>query len=86
MTHTTIRTLAGDSTTQMRSRMHGLAVACPFHQSNPPDCPLCEIRKLPMTERFAWVESLDLVVMDDYFRKHDECLRAKEAEEDALGS
>ena len=30
----------------------GLTVECPFHRNNPPDCPLNEIRKQPLEERF----------------------------------
>jgi hypothetical protein len=79
------RTLSEDSSTRMRGRMYGLVVACPFDQCNPPDCPLCAVRKRPMSERFAWVESLAPGEMDDFLTKHGKCLHAKEAEEEASG-
>lgn len=33
----------------------GLLTACPWTQSNPPDCSLHEIRKLPLAELYAMI-------------------------------
>ena len=35
----------------------GLAVACPVGQDNPADCPLHEVRDLPLIQRVAWVKA-----------------------------
>ena len=34
----------------------GLAVSCPAGQDKPVDCPLHEIRDLPLVQRFAWMK------------------------------
>jgi len=33
----------------------GLLTACPWTQSNPPDCSLHEVRKLPLAELYAMI-------------------------------
>lgn len=34
-----------------------LAVACPVKRDNPDDCPLHELRMLPMAGRFEWAKT-----------------------------
>ena len=47
-----------DQREQVLSQSLHLAVACPYDSSNPPFCPLCGVRKLPLEERIQWVRSL----------------------------
>lgn len=63
---------------QLAARVRALTVACPFAQDNPPDCPLCNIRKLPLKARIAWVSSLSPEVMEGLLEYHARCLDAKE--------
>jgi hypothetical protein len=56
----------------------GLAVACPFDQGNPCGCPLHELRKKSLQERYRWLRDLS----DDKLREilifHRKCLDEKE--------
>jgi len=65
---------------ELRSTMIGLCYACPFDQGNPEGCLFHEIRKRPMSERFAWVMHLDVATMETLCEKHRCCLALKEAE------
>jgi len=56
----------------------GLTVACPFDQTNPPGCQLCEIRKLDLKTRFQWVSKLTLSEAQAIWGNHDKCLATKE--------
>lgn len=44
--------IAGSLTT---TEVLGLLTACPWTQSNPPDCSLHEVRKLPLAELYAMI-------------------------------
>ncbi|MBI2516679.1 MAG: hypothetical protein HYV95_07155 [Opitutae bacterium] len=63
---------------QLIARVRALTVACPFSQDNPPDCPLCNIRKLSLKARIVWVNSLAPEVMEGLLQFHADCLYAKE--------
>lgn len=63
---------------QLAARIRALTVACPFGQDNPPDCPLCNIRKLPLKARIAWVDTLRPEVMEGLLQYHANCLEARE--------
>jgi len=56
----------------------GLAVACPFDQGNPCECPLHELRKKSLQQRYQWLQDLS----DDSLREilvfHRKCLDEKE--------
>ena len=56
----------------------GLALACPHDDGNPEFCPLCDVRKLPVRQRIAWVKMLsddDLEYLGTY---HQICLQCRE--------
>jgi hypothetical protein len=65
---------------ELRSTIIGLCFACPFDQGNPEGCLFHEIRKRPMSERFAWVIHLNDATMETLCEKHHRCLALKEAE------
>jgi hypothetical protein len=56
----------------------GLAMACPYDQSNPPDCPLCNVRKKPIAERLHWVEALSHEQLRQIVTTHLLCLDHKQ--------
>jgi hypothetical protein len=56
----------------------GLTMACPYDQSNPPDCPLCQIRTKPLVERLHWVESLSHEKLRLIVNTHLLCLEQKQ--------
>jgi hypothetical protein len=61
-----------------RQAVLGLTVACPFDQTNPPDCQLCEIRKIDLNARFEWISKLTLTEAQAILIHHDQCLLTKE--------
>jgi hypothetical protein len=56
----------------------GLSMACPLDQKNPPDCQLCEIRKLELKTRFQWVSRLTLAEAEGIWAAHEKCKMTKE--------
>jgi len=57
----------------------GLTFACPYDQGNPSECPLCEVRGLPVRRRVTWVKMLtddDLAFLETY---HQICLQCRES-------
>ncbi|MCE0499422.1 MAG: hypothetical protein LV481_15890 [Methylacidiphilales bacterium] len=75
---TSISTKTTDLSWYMRERVFGLSVACPFDQGNPCVCPLHEIRKLSIEERYKWVRELSNESMLDILHNHQKCLGEKE--------
>ena len=66
----------------IRLAMHGRILRCP-QGGNPKDCPLYEIRQLPIEERFEW---LDLKVdeeLQSLFLYHIKCLEKKKSADTA---
>jgi len=65
---------------ELRSTMIGLCYACPFDQASPKGCHFHQIRKRPMSERFAWVMHLDETTMQTLCEMHRCCLEEKETQ------
>jgi hypothetical protein len=62
---------------ELRASLLELSEACPFHQANPKDCPLCALRKMKPTKRLQWFDALtedDLAYLATY---HRVCLATK---------
>ncbi len=51
----------------------GLAMTCPVGKDNPSQCPLHEIRNLPLAQRFDWVRSLASLEADNILGYHTYC-------------
>jgi hypothetical protein len=51
----------------------GLLTACPWTQSNPPDCRLHEIRKLPLSELYAMVRHASADDLAEFAQTCDSC-------------
>ena len=56
--------------------LHGRILRCPIG-GNPADCPLHEIRKLPVEDRIAWLESNTDEEIIALYELHSECLECK---------
>lgn len=56
--------------------LHGRILRCPLG-GNPEDCPLHEIRKLPVEDRIAWLESNTDEEIMALYELHSECLECK---------
>ena len=59
-----------------RIAMHARILRCPL-DGNPADCPLHEIRLLPVEERIAWLNEKSDVEIVALFRRHKTCLEHK---------
>ena len=61
----------------LRDNLVALLEVCPFHRSNPEECPLFELRKMKPAQRLQWFDALaedDLVYLATY---HHICLSTK---------
>jgi hypothetical protein len=61
--------------TEMLDRLLSLAISCPVDQSNPANCPLCNVRKMDLGRRLEWFRSLtddELVFLNSY---HHVCMK-----------
>jgi hypothetical protein len=64
---------------ELRDSLVGLTEACPFHQDNPEDCPLFQLRKMEPVKRLEWFDALtgdDLAYLATY---HHVCFATKVA-------
>ena len=62
---------------ELRASLLAVAETCPFHQSNPEDCPLFGVRKMTPPKRRQWFNALseeDLAYLATY---HHVCLTEK---------
>ena len=62
----------------LKAQIVGLSMKCPFDGTNPCVCPLHEIRKQSLTERFAWVQKLSEEEALEIVTNHQACLLDKE--------
>ena len=65
---------------EARMGMHGRILRCPLG-GNPEDCPLHEVRKCPMEERVAWLESKTDQEVIELYNHHIDCLEQKLAKQ-----
>lgn len=59
-----------------RLGMCGRILRCPLGD-NPEDCPLYEIRKLPIEERVEWLNARTDEEVTELFALHSKCLEEK---------
>lgn len=59
-----------------RFAMHARILRCPLG-GNPSDCPLHDVRKLPVNERIEWLEARRDEEVVDLYRRHTACLACK---------
>jgi len=57
--------------------VQGLLVECPM-RAPADDCPLQELRKLPLTKRLKMVKDMDLTKIEAIIEHHKECINRKE--------
>jgi hypothetical protein len=43
---------------RQKKELMALVALCPYTQTNPPECPLCEVRKLGSADIRAWLDGL----------------------------
>lgn len=74
--------LQGSAIEQARAGMHGRILRCPLG-NNPKDCPLHDVRILPLEERIMWLDSKTDEEMVKLFILHTHCLERKSAKRSA---
>ena len=62
---------------QLQANVLKLSEACPFHVTNPADCPLFELRKLVPSKRLQWVEALSESDLEYLASYHRVCIKIK---------
>jgi hypothetical protein len=62
---------------QILLNLSELSKACPFHKSNPEDCPLFPLRKMKPAKRLRWLKALSEEDMSYLTTYHQICLRIK---------
>jgi len=61
---------------EARMGMYGRILRCPLG-GNPKDCPLYEVRKWPVEERLAWLDSKNDEEVVELYHRHSDCLEYK---------
>jgi len=70
----------------LRLDLVGLSVECPFDGTNPCTCPLHEIRKKTLRERYEWAQKLNKSDALSILFFHQDCLKQKETFRDKARS
>jgi hypothetical protein len=65
-----------DLVEEAKFALHGRILRCPLG-GNPEDCPLYDLRKLPVEERIAWLESQTDEELIDLYEQHNQCMECK---------
>ena len=63
----------------LKKQVFDLLICCPFDHGNPPSCPLHEVRKVPVMQRYDWLDGLSEENMRSYLTFHKKCLKEKES-------
>lgn len=61
----------------IRLRVKSLTVDCP-NQNALPDCPLNDLRSLPLAERLETVDKMPAEQLEEIIRYHLKCLKMRE--------
>lgn len=65
-----------DLAEEARFALHGRILRCPLG-GNPCDCPLHDLRELPLEDRIAWLESKSDEEVIELYHLHNQCLECK---------
>ena len=71
---------------RLREQLVILAAECPYTNSNPPSCPLHEVRKLEPTAIIDWLDALNPDEKDFLTTYHQVCLETKRESDRVVGS
>lgn len=71
--------VASSQQNHWKSAAFGLSVACPFDQGNPSTCPLHEVRKMNLKERYEWIQRLSDESTLHLLTHHQKCLGEKKS-------
>lgn len=76
----------GHDVDRLREQLVILAAECPYTNSNPPNCPLHEVRKLEPTAIIDWLDALNRDEQDFLTIYHRCCLLTKRENDGGKGS
>lgn len=62
---------------ELQKQVFGLSVCCPFEHGNPCVCPLHEVRKMRVMERYEWLHKLSDEDMLHILALHQTCMSNK---------
>jgi len=62
---------------KLKELFRGLLVTCPLTQSNPPECPLHEIRKMSLSDRYELANLISDEVALKLIDCHKKCMEGK---------
>ena len=65
----------------IRISMHGLMSRCPMG-GNPDNCPLFDVRQLPVKDRISWLEDRSTEEVISLFGYHSQCREENKNDED----
>ena len=65
---------------EARLALYGRVLHCSEEEENPEDCPLHELRQLPVEERMTWLESRTDEDVEAIFRYHLQCSTNKRSQ------
>jgi len=68
--------ISRDLVEEAKFALHGRILRCPLG-GNPEDCPMHELRKLPVEDRIAWLNSQTDEELIFLYEQHNQCLRCK---------
>jgi hypothetical protein len=68
---------APERRSELRANLLELVEACPFHRSNPEDCPLFPLRKMRPARRLQWFNALSQDDLDYLASYHHVCLNVQ---------
>ena len=67
-----------------RIALSGRLLRCPLG-NNPADCPLHDVRQMPVEERITWLESLSNDEVIAFYLQHVRCLKSKVGRDPRFG-
>ena len=70
---------------ELERRTFELSKACPVDGSNPPECPLCELRPMPARARRAWIKMLTDPELEYLATYHATCYAEKKTARKVVG-
>ena len=62
---------------QLHKQVFDLSVCCPFDHKNPSACPLHEVRRMRVMEKYEWLHQLSNEDMIKLLNIHQTCLSSK---------
>lgn len=63
-----------------RQQLIGLAISCPYEEANPQECPLHDLRKLPLEARYTTINAMNEQEVERIIQFHGICSECRRAQ------